>query len=188
MKDSLPAVKLLGLLRHAKSSWDDVEVRDFDRPLNKRGHKGAALMGRHIRDHGVHWDRIVASPALRVRETLDSVAGTFKPMPPVAWDNRIYLASPGTLIEVLHETEGDPAALLLVGHNPGLQEVLCDLASEDTENPLLDEASQKFPTAAFAVMELDVGQWADVRPGCARLVHFIRPRDLDAALGPQVGD
>jgi phosphohistidine phosphatase len=94
-------MKLLGLFRHAKSGWQDPRARDFDRPLNERGRKGAALMGRHIRDHGVHWDRAIASPAVRVGETIELAAEAAGRSLAVNWDRRIYLASSATLMDLL---------------------------------------------------------------------------------------
>jgi phosphohistidine phosphatase len=174
-------VKLLGLLRHAKSDWDDMSLRDYDRGLNDRGRRGAAVMGGHIREHGIHWDRLLASPAERVRRTLDAV----RLKVPVTFDEHIYLAESDALIEVLHGVEGDPAAVLLVGHNPGLQELVFDLVAPERENDLFSQVAEKFPTATFAVLELAIGRWADCEAGCGTLVHLARPRDLDPELGPE---
>ena len=174
-------MKTLGLLRHAKSDWDDMSLRDFDRGLNGRGKRGATVMGGHIRDHGVAWDLLLASPAERVRRTLDAA----RLQAPVEWDEHIYLADSDALIEVLRGVAGDPAAVMLVGHNPGLQELVFDLVPAERENKLFAQVADKFPTAAFAVLELAIDRWADCAPGCGTLVHLARPRDLDPALGPE---
>lgn len=174
-------VKLLGLLRHAKSDWDDLALRDFDRGLNGRGRKGAALMGAHIVRHGVSWDRIVASPAARVRATLQ--ASGLKT--PVAFVDDAYLADSATLQKLLSEHGGSANKVLLVSHNPGLQELVLDLVPPDKENALFGEVMTKYPTAAFAVVELDIDNWADLKPGTGKIVHFARPRDLDPELGPE---
>ncbi|MFM5925026.1 MAG: SixA phosphatase family protein [Novosphingobium sp.] len=179
-------MKILGLFRHAKSDWQDPRARDFDRPLNERGRQGAAVMGRHVRDHGVAWDRIISSPALRCTETIEiACEAAGRPMA-VNWDRRIYLASSTTLADLLRETEGDPKAVLMVGHNPGLEDLIFDLVPDDGSSPLRDVVEVKFPTASFAVLELDIDRWADLADKCARLVHLTRPRDLDPALGPQL--
>ncbi|MFM5955158.1 MAG: SixA phosphatase family protein [Novosphingobium sp.] len=179
-------MKILGLFRHAKSDWQDPRARDFDRPLNERGREGAAVMGRHVRDHGVAWDRIISSPALRCTETIEiACEAAGRPMA-VNWDRRIYLASSTTLADLLRETEGDPKAVLMVGHNPGLEDLIFDLVPDDGSSPLRDVVEVKFPTASFAVLELDIDRWADLADKCARLVHLTRPRDLDPALGPQL--
>ncbi len=179
-------MKLLGLFRHAKSEWDSTVTRDFDRGLNKRGRAGAALMGDHIRSHGVTWDKVIASPAIRVTETLDDAI----PELPTTFDQKLYLASPITIMEVLAahaKIEGgeEAEAMMVVGHNPGLQETLLELVSPAHENDLFKEAAVKFPTSAYAVLECNVESWADLKSFCGKLVHFARPRDLDPDLGPE---
>lgn len=173
-------MKRLGLLRHAKSDWDDLALRDFDRGLNSRGRRGAALMGQHMREHGIAWDTVLASPAERVRLTVDA-AGLGRN---IQWDQRAYLADCDTLISLLAEQGDDASTTLIVGHNPGLQELAVALVAPQNENDLLGEVTQKYPTATFAVLELDIDRWRDCAPGCGRLVHLSRPRDLDAELGP----
>lgn len=179
-------MKTLGLFRHAKSDWHDAKARDFDRPLNKRGRKGAAVMGRHIAEHGVAWDRVLASPAVRVAETMELAGQAIGRPFPAIWDRRIYLASSASLIDLLREVEGDPATILMAGHNPGLEDLIFDLVPDDGSSPLRDIVEEKFPTAAYAVLEIDIDDWAKLDEGGARLVHLTRPRDLDPQLGPEV--
>ncbi len=177
-------MRILGLFRHAKSDWQDPRARDFDRPLNERGRKGAAIMGRHIGNHGVRWDRVIASPAIRCAETIEIACEASGRPIAVNWDRRIYLASSATLADLLRETEGDPKSILMVGHNPGLEDLIFDLVPDDGSSPLRDVVEVKFPTAAYAVLELNIDRWADLADKCARLVHLTRPRDLDPELGP----
>lgn len=172
-------MKRLGLLRHAKSDWGQSDKRDFDRGLNDRGRRGAALMGEHIRAHGLTWDQLIASPAERVKRTLEGAKLGVTPQ----WDERLYLASTATIFDILHGATGD--AVLLAGHNPGLGDMVLELVAPARENALFDTAKVKFPTAAYAVLELAIDDWADARPECGALVHFKRPRDLDAGLGPE---
>ena len=176
-------MKILGLLRHAKSDWNDRSNRDFDRGLNDRGRRGAQVMGRHIADRPIAWDMLVASPAVRVRETLASAKIGIEPV----FDDRLYLASSDTIVEVARHRGSDtePEAILIAGHNPGLQDLLLDLVSPARENDLFGEATVKFPTATFAVLECTIERWADLKNHCATLVHFARPRDLDPELGPE---
>ncbi len=178
-------MKILGLLRHAKSDWDDTSQRDFDRGLNARGHKGAGVIGKHVRDHGVKWDRVIASPAVRVRATLD---GGLPDLAPV-FDQKLYLASADTIMEMIEAHAGigadEARAMLVAGHNPGLQDLLLELVAPGHENDLFREAVVKFPTAAYAVLECDIEHWSQLKRFCARLVHFARPRDLDPDLGPE---
>lgn len=176
-------MKILGLLRHAKSDWGESDKRDFDRGLNRRGRKGAELIGEHIRDHGVKWDKLVASPAQRVKTTLEEA--DIGPAP--EWEDSLYLASTETICDVIREQGGDADRLLVAGHNPGFGDMVFELVAPRNENALFDEAKVKFPTAAFAVFELDIDDWADLTEGCGKLVHFARPRDLDPELGPEHG-
>jgi phosphohistidine phosphatase len=178
-------VKILGLLRHAKSDWDDMNQRDFDRGLNARGKKGAVLIGDHIRNHGVKWDRLIASPAVRVKLTLEGALPGITPI----YDQKLYLASYDTIVETIEAHAGsgtdEADAILIAGHNPGLQDMLLELVSPSKENDLFREAVVKFPTAAFAVLECEIEHWSQLKRYCAKLVHFARPRDLDPALGPE---
>lgn len=173
-------MKILGLLRHAKSDWDDMSTRDFDRGLNNRGRRGAALMGEHIREGDYDFDLLLASPAERVKKTLESAELGMTPR----FDQRLYLSSADTMIDVIHEKGGEDHAILICAHNPGLQEMLLRLIAPSNENALFDEASIKFPTAAFAVIELAIDDWSELGGEDGKLVHFLRPRDLDPELGP----
>ena len=176
-------MKTLTLLRHAKSGWDDPVARDFDRPLNDKGRRAAQTMGRHMRDEGLVFDHIVASPAVRVMETLDAiVSGYGRKLEPV-WERRIYLASAATLLDVVHDLPDAPERVLLVGHNPGLEDLAMLLVPAGS-GALRDRVEEKYPTATLAAMTLDADHWRDVAEGQARLDRYVRPRDLDPALGP----
>lgn len=173
-------MKRLGILRHAKSDWDDMSLRDFDRGLNDRGRKGAELMGDHIRQHGGDWKSIVASPAERVKRTLDASGLDL----PVRFEETAYLADAATLMRLLEACDDAEDAVLIMGHNPGLQELALELVAAGEENAHFNEVLRKYPTAAFTVVELDIESWSDIASGCGKIVHFARPRDLDPELGP----
>ena len=173
-------MKTLTLLRHAKSGWDDPVARDFDRPLNPKGQRAAAMVGRHMKALGLAFDHVVASPAARVVETLDHLGQGYGGDLAPAWDKRIYLASPATLMDVVHELPADADHVLLVGHNPGLEELVLLLVPNGA---LRDEVAVKFPTATLAEMTFVEG-WREVQAGNATLTRFVRPRDLDPSLGP----
>lgn len=181
-------MKTLALFRHAKSDWSDARARDFDRPLNARGQRGARAMGEYIKSTKRQFDRMIASPAVRAAETVEEASKAWGCTFKVEWDRRIYLASSATLIDLLKELEGDPASVLMMGHNPGLEDLIFDLVPDDGSSPLRDIVEQKFPTATFAVLELDVDRWCDIAEGCGRLVELKRPRDLDPTLGPSLID
>ena len=173
-------MKTLTLLRHAKSTWDDPVSRDFDRPLNPRGRRAARTVGAEMRALGLSFDRVLASPARRVVETLGEVEQAFGTLD-VDYDERLYLAGTATLLDMIHQTESAVATLLLVGHNPGLEELALLLTRD---GGLRGEVSIKYPTATLAEIALPVERWAEVAGGTGALKRFVRPRDLDPALGP----
>jgi phosphohistidine phosphatase len=178
-------MKKLTLLRHAKSGWDDPVARDFDRPLNARGQRGARTMGRYMRDEGLEFDHVIASPAARVIETLDGLwEGYGRALSP-QFDKRAYLASAVTLLDIVGEAPEDAQSILLCGHNPGMEDMVLMLVPDRAGDEGRDSVEEKFPTAALAELRFDVARWADVKPGGGRLTRFVRPRDLDAALGPE---
>jgi phosphohistidine phosphatase len=177
-------MKTLSLLRHAKSSWDDPVERDFDRPLNGRGHRAARRMGEWLREAAPAFELVVASPALRIRQTIEGVeAGLGGKLKPV-FDKRVYMASAASLFDILHETPDDVGHLLLIGHNPGLEDLLL-LATEGDGSALRAEAELKYPTATYARLSLPTERWEAVEEGIGgRVEAFVRPRDLDPTLGP----
>jgi phosphohistidine phosphatase len=176
-------MKTLTLLRHAKSAWDDAVARDIDRPLNGRGRRAAVAVGQEMRAMKLRFDVIVASPARRVIETLEELETGYGEKLSPAFDKRIYLASSAQLLELVRETDDDAASLMLVGHSPGLESLALDLTSA-TDGRLRDLIEEKYPTAALTEISLPIDRWRDARDGIGKVEHFVRPRDLDPALGP----
>ena len=174
-------MKTLTLLRHAKSGWDAPVARDFDRTLNARGRKAARAMGREMRRLGLGYDLVLASPAARVTETLTELAQGYGAAVDTQFDETIYLAPVDTLLALVRATDDSDARLLLVGHNPGMEQLALLLAGG---GPLRDEIAAKYPTAALAEIAFDAEHWHDVGPGDGRLERFIRPRELGEGLGP----
>lgn len=177
-------MKRLTLLRHAKSDWDDPVARDFDRPLNRRGEKAALLMGQFASNRAMRFDILIASPAVRVVQTLETFFAGYGEALDARWDRRIYLASAPTLIDVIRDIPDAANAALMAGHNPGLEELILDLVPDDRASSLREDVEVKFPTASLAVLDLDIDTWDEATENCATLVSFTRPRDLDPALGP----
>jgi phosphohistidine phosphatase len=173
-------MKSLTLLRHAKSGWDDPVTRDFDRPLNPRGRRAARTVGAEMKARGLVFELVLASPARRVVETLDEIAGGYGAIAP-RYDERLYLAAAATLLDIVRHAPDDVGRLLLVGHNPGLEQLALRLARGDA---LRGEVEIKYPTGTVAEIELPAEHWTEVKHGTGRIVRFIRPRDLDPELGP----
>ena len=165
----------LALLRHAKSDWD-TGVADVDRPLNKRGHRDAPRLGRWLRMQDWQPQLILSSPAVRARQTIEAVidqAGLQHSE--LHWDEGLYLAGRGTLLERIRSLSPATARVMLVGHNPGLEELLEYLSRA----PVPTTASGKvFTTANLALLRLD-GDWRDAGRGTAELLELVRPRDLE---------
>ncbi len=171
-------MKRLGILRHAKSSWDDPALDDFDRSLNQRGREAATRMGEVFRSLGLSFDLALVSPARRAAETFDRLCKRWGQEITAREEPRIYGASVDGLLDIVGQSGSEIGRLLLVGHNPGLHE----LAVELTRAYLSPEAAvlaAKFPTGSLAEIELPIRNWAEVQGATGRLVRFLRPRDLD---------
>ncbi|MGH9943251.1 MAG: SixA phosphatase family protein [Pyrinomonadaceae bacterium] len=162
-------MKTLLLLRHAKSSWDDPALRDFDRPLNARGHKAAPLMGWYLRQRQIELSLVVCSLAQRAKETAELFfAAARLNHVELRFDARIYDAAPSDLMRVISEFDDGAECVLLIGHNPGLEEILQRLTGE----------FRRMPTASLAHIELDLAHWAETRENVGRLNWLKRPKEL----------
>jgi phosphohistidine phosphatase len=171
------AGRTLLLLRHAKSSWDDASLDDFERPLSRRGRDAAPLVGRHIARRGWVPDMAIVSPAARTRQTWDLVAAEFPRRPQLVVDRSIYEAEPGAILAAIRGISDDVATLMVVGHNPGLEQLAWRIAGDGSSAEALKTIRNKYPTGATAVFQL-AGTWAHLDETACRLVDFISPRDL----------
>lgn len=167
-------MKRLFLLRHAKSAWDDPALRDRDRPLAPRGRKAAKRVGRWAKKHAVNPQLVVCSSAIRAQQTLQRVLPSIGE--PEVWvEITLYAAGAKTLLARIRALPDEADEVMLVGHNPGLMEVLLLLAAP---GKLRDRAAVNLPTGALAKLEMDVARWVDVAPGVARLTEFVVPKEL----------
>lgn len=161
-------MKTLLVLRHAKSSWDDPGLKDFDRPLNGRGLRAAPLVGRFLRKEQIAPDLILCSPARRTRETIALVREAAHLDAPLRFDERIYEASAEQLCEVISQIEERVNQVLLVGHNPGLEELLFFFTGEE----------RRMATAALAQVTLDIEKWGKARAGGGTLDWLVKPKQF----------
>lgn len=160
-------MKTLFVLRHAKSSWDNPDLADFERPLNSRGLDAARFIGELIYDRNLEPQIIVSSPAKRAKQTavlVKELAGVNKP---VAFDERIYEASPLTLFNLIREFDEKYDSVLIVGHNPGFENIVRMLTGE----------SVSMPTAALAKINLTAEKWSDLDIDSNELEFLIRPKE-----------
>jgi phosphohistidine phosphatase len=160
-------MKTLFILRHAKSSWDNTALADFDRPLNKRGFAVAPLVGETVRKNKFQIESIICSPAKRAEQTAVLVKESAQIEAEIGFDNRIYEAGSQRLLEIVSELDDKIKSVLLVGHNPGLEELL----------KMLTQKVEVMPTAALAVVDLDIDGWKKIRIDCGNLRTVIRPKD-----------
>ena len=168
------SVKRIYLLRHAKSAWDDPTLRDRDRPLAPRGRKAARRMARWAKKHGVRPQLVVCSDAVRAQQTLQGVLPGLGD--PTVWvEGTLYAAGAETLLARVRALPGEVDEAMLVGHNPGLMDLVLLLAAPGA---LREQARENLPTAALAELQTGVERWTDVSPGAAWLTQFVLPRKL----------
>jgi phosphohistidine phosphatase len=161
-------MKTLYLLRHAKSSWSDASLRDFDRPLNDRGREAAQQIGKRLASEKLSAPLLICSPALRTRETAEIVLQNSQLRVEERFDERIYEASLRDLTQVVSEIPDDKQVAILIGHNPGFEELLAFLTSE----------ARRMPTCALAKIKFDSESWREVRTGEGTLEWFTTPEEL----------
>ena len=161
-------MKTLFLLRHAKSSWKDKTLLDIERPLNGRGRKASQTMGSLLKREKVIPDLVLSSSAVRARQTTDLLLAAANLSTDLRFDERIYEASAQKLLEVVRQIEKSKKAVLLVGHNPGLEEFL----------ELLTGASETMPTGTLSKVALTASNWADIGDKCATLEWILKPKQL----------
>ena len=162
-------MKTLLVLRHAKSSWNDPALDDHERPLNKRGRRDAPRMGALVREFGLIPDVVISSDAVRARLTAQAVAEAARYSGEILLDPHLYMACPADILSLLPMVRENPETVMIVGHNPGLEELVEHLTGE----------RQDLPTAALAQIDLPIDQWRDLTPSTrGTLVGLWRPEQL----------
>ncbi|GGW44699.1 phosphoglycerate mutase [Streptomyces lucensis JCM 4490] len=167
-------LRRLVVLRHAKSAWPE-GVEDHRRPLAPRGLRDAPAAGRALAEAGGLPDLALCSTAVRARRTWELASAQWGTPPPVRYDRRLYAAGVPGLLQVVREVPGEVETLLLVGHNPGLEDLVLELAGDGLDDAL-ERVRTKFPTAAIAVLTWRGTGWPALAPGAALLTSFLVPR------------
>jgi phosphohistidine phosphatase len=173
-------MRRLMLLRHAKSDWSSPGQRDHERVLAPRGRKAAPLVGRYMAEHAMIPDHAIVSTAARTRETWGLVAEMLPRKPSTDFEDRIYEASPRDILSAIARAPASAQSVIVVGHNPGFHET-ANLLVDSGDKRMRSSLSDKFPTAALAVIDLDIDDWAAIRPGGGRLERFVTPRAIGGA-------
>ncbi len=167
------------LLRHAKSAAGDPGMKDADRPLAARGRRSAPLVGQHLAEHSLIPNSILCSTARRTRETLAGLLGHLEGDILIRLTGALYEPHSGHYLDVITRFGETARTLLLIGHNPAIQETAHRIIGSGND-ALRREAAGNFPTAALAVIDIDeLHNWKDLKPGGGRIVAFFRPRDLE---------
>jgi phosphohistidine phosphatase len=161
-------MKNLLLLRHAKSDWDDPSLRDFDRPLAARGERDAPKIGKALRKRGPAPDLIMSSPAARAKQTVEAVAKAARFELEIKFNQAIYDASSPELLQLIRSLPDDSSCVLLVGHNPGFEDLVGRLSG----------SHERMPTAALACIQFQIDKWEDVDDGKGKLAWLLTPKQL----------
>lgn len=166
----------LYLFRHAKSAWDDPSLADFDRPLAPRGERAAPAMAAYMKAQGLQPDLVLCSAARRTRDTWALMAGTLG-QPRTTYIEEIYEAEASALVTAIRRAPAAARRLMLIGHNPGLEDLASHLIGSG-ERTQREDLAEKFPTAALAVIDFDIETWRDLAPATGRLTLFMIPKRL----------
>ena len=165
-----PTVKRILLLRHAKSSWDDPALSDHDRPLAPRGLRATAAIAGYLRSGELKVDLVLCSSARRARETLERLGDALGDAD-TSLEDGLYAANDDELLDRLRRVPAEVDAVAVIGHNPGLHDLAVALTRAGRK-------LERYPTGALAVLEFE-GSWTDLDSGHARLVSFVKPKDLE---------
>ncbi len=172
----------VSLLRHAKSSWADPRIGDADRPLNARGRAAAPCIAAWMAKNGIIPDAILCSTAARAKETLALVLPALKPRPKLTYRDDLYLAQADAILAMLRAMPDAGKHVLVIGHNPGLEELAVRLTGSG-DKAARQRLSEKFPTAALAVIRFEATSWSKIALRRGKLLHYVTPRWLDRELG-----
>ncbi|MEP6830618.1 MAG: histidine phosphatase family protein [Rhizomicrobium sp.] len=174
-------MKRLYILRHAKAAPGDPGQDDHARALTLRGIADAEAVARHLHKNGAAPDRVLVSTSARTVQTADLVLRELQIPPRADYRDALYLAEPGKILAMIQALPPKTGAVMVIGHNPGLEELATLLAREPVrrkERERRDVLEEKFPTCALAVLDFDINRWRDIQPGEGKLVEFVRPKDL----------
>jgi phosphohistidine phosphatase len=167
----------LSLLRHAKSSWANPLLEDFDRPLAIRGQKSAPRTGTFIAERGLIPDLVLCSGSARTRETLERAMETWRPVPEIVHDDALYHATVPALFAQLRVATDDKPHVMMVGHNPGLHSFALQVVGSGGGGDLRSLA-HGYPSGTLAVITFQKAHWRQVKPGDGHLTLFVSPKQL----------
>jgi phosphohistidine phosphatase len=174
-------MKRLYILRHAKAAPGEPGQDDHARALTLRGVADAEAVARYLHKNEAELDRVLVSTSARTVQTADLVLRALAMPPRADYRDALYLAEAGKILAMIQGLPAKTGAVMVIGHNPGLEELATLLAREPVrrkERERRDVLEEKFPTCALAVLDFDITRWRDIQPGEGKLVDFVRPKDL----------
>jgi phosphohistidine phosphatase len=170
-------MRILYLLRHAKSDRSNAGIADSERPLAPRGKRDAPAMGAYMHEHGYRPDLILCSTARRTRETLALLQPALGGAIAAEFDRKLYLAAPDVMLRRLRDVDESVAGVMVIGHNPGLAHLAAALAPRGDRRALA-RMREKYPTSGLAVIHLHIDRWEQIEPGAGTLTDFMVPAAL----------
>ncbi len=166
------------LLRHAKSAWNDATQTDHQRPLNDRGIAAAPKMGSYISSKEIEPEVVLISSATRAQQTAELVISQFSRKPQIQILDELYnFSSYQSVLNIIRNKGEKDSPLMIIAHNPTMEELASELTGTGN-NAARALMSEKYPTAALAVLDFDINKWADLQTGIGTLISFTRPRDV----------
>ena len=172
-------MKHVFFLRHGKSGWENPDLNDFQRPLTERGRHDVPIIGQYMAEKGYIPDKVMCSTAVRTQETWELLEPTLPDQErELRYSNRLYLAVPEQVINQVLATDDSCNDLLVIGHNPGMQQASMDF-SNSRSNSHFRRIEDVFPSAGLAVLRFDRQSWSDIHPGMGELIDFYSPKDFD---------
>jgi phosphohistidine phosphatase len=171
-------MKMLAMLRHARAAPDLPGGNDFDRPLDESGREAAQRLGQELKIRGKRFDLVLASAAVRVRETVAELAQGYAEELPVRFEPELYSATATTLLGMVRALSDEFHAPLIVGHNPTMQQIVLDLTDADPQGRR-GQVAAGFPTAALAMVALPAQHWREVAPGQGEISELILANSLE---------
>ena len=170
-------MKTLYFLRHAKSDWSNLALPDYQRPLNERGQRACLKVGRAMKRLSINPQMVLCSTATRAEETLDRVMEAGELDWPVTPESGLYGAGADRILSLIRRQPDTLDSLLLVGHNPGFQDLVIGLSGKETEHGTLDRIMRKLPTGSFAEITFDEPTFRQIGLGSGTLTRFLKPKD-----------
>ena len=169
-------MKTIFLLRHAKSSWDNSQLEDFDRPLSTRGEKSSIKIGKYIKNKNIIPDIVYCSSAKRAKKTWELINKVIKKKNNIFFKKDLYMADSETFMSTIKKTKNSNKSIMIVSHNPGIESFCLELSKENNE--YINDIKTKYPTGSLAILKVNLKKWSEIRYESGIIYEFIKPRKL----------